>query len=299
MNTQHERPRLLLTGAAGSLARDVIPGLIAAGWDVVGLDTGVPSDKMGCAWVQASLNDRPRLLEECEGLDAIVHLAGIPLEAPWGDILAANIDGTQAILEAARMAGVGKVVLASSIHAVGFVPVPSGGELVTDSVAPRPNTFYGVSKAAVEALGSMYSDRFGLDIVCLRIASRFAQPMDQRMLSTWLSPRDATHLFLAALHPEVQGFHLVWGVSANTRAILSPDGGKTIGYKPLDDAEWFATDMLPASGNPSESALAGERLLGGPFSSSEPPTFRGLPVPYDQDEAKTKQMKRQMKEIQK
>ncbi|MFH5821090.1 NAD-dependent epimerase/dehydratase family protein [Georgenia sp. AZ-5] len=236
--------RVALTGAAGSLAGDVIPGLLDLGYHLVCLDRRRPDRPRGGTWYTFPLEDRDALSQALNGCDAVVHLAGIPLEADWDAVLSANVGATQAVLETSRSLGIGKVVLASSIHAAGFVPVPPPGEKVPDDVPVRPNTFYGVSKAAVEALGSMYHDRHGMDVVCLRIASRFDRPRDERMLSTWLSPADAVRLLHAALSPSVKGFRLVWGVSANTRSYLSPEGGSAIGFEPADNAERWAGELV-------------------------------------------------------
>jgi uronate dehydrogenase len=266
--------RIALTGAAGSLAADVIPGLLARGHRLTCIDRRLPQDRRGCTWVHCEITDRAALQQAMTGCDAVVHLAGIPLEDDWAPLLAANIDGTQAVLESARVLGIGKVVLASSIHAAGFVPVPPAGELVPDDVRVRPNTFYGVTKAAAEALGSMYHDRHGLDVVCLRIASRTDRPHDDRMLSTWLSPADAVRLLDAAVSPTVTGFRTVWGVSRNTRAYLSPAGGAAIGFHPQDDAEPYATEILALRGEDPAAPDWNRRFIGGTFCSPTPPRYR-------------------------
>lgn len=272
------RARVALTGAAGSLASDILPGLVHRGYEVVGVDrrevAGAPA---GAEWVRCDITDRAALRSAFEGCDAVIHLAGIPLETEWERVLRDNIDGTQAVLEAARLAGVTRAVLASSIHAVGFVPVPTDGTPVPDDVPVRPNTFYGVSKAAAEALGRLYHDRYGLEVICLRIASRFARPEGERMLSTWLSPADAVRLFDAALSVREPGFRIVWGVSANRRGFLSASGGESIGYHPADDAEDHA-EALFARAEHDPSVLASEwdrRFIGGDFCSPDPPRYEG------------------------
>jgi uronate dehydrogenase len=270
----------VVTGAAGSLAADVIPGLADLGYHLVGVDREAPAAHLPCDRVECSVNDRPALLEAFRGADAVIHLAGIPLEASWESLLQTNIDGTQAVLEAARRCGVSRVILASSIHAAGYVEVPPPGEEVPDAVPVRPNTFYGVSKAAVEALGSLYHDRYGLDVICLRIASRFARPEGERMLSTWLSPSDAVLLLDACLRASAPGFRIVWGVSANTRGYLSREGGQALGFLARDDAEQYAGDLF-AAGRSDPSVLASEwdrRYIGGVFSSPTPPMHAGAPA---------------------
>jgi len=274
--------RVALTGAAGSLAGDVIPGLLARGHQLVCIDQRTPADDLGCRWVQCRVNDRTALAEALAGCDAVVHLAGIPLEDDWEPLLTANIDGTQAVLETARALGIGKVVLASSIHAAGFVPVPPPGERVPDDVRVRPNTFYGVTKAALEALGSLYHDRYGLDVVCLRIASRTDRPRDDRMLSTWLSPADATRLLDAALSPDVTGFRTVWGVSRNTRSYLSAAGGTAIGFHPEDDAEPHAAEVLAGTRSRAPEQDWNQRYIGGVFCSPEPPRHQPAPATADE-----------------
>jgi uronate dehydrogenase len=275
-NTSMHHRRIAVTGAAGSLAADIIPELTRRGYEVVCTDVREPRDRFGCEWRICAIDDRPQLSRVLQGCDAVVHLAGIPLEADWETLSRINVDGTQAVLETSRTLGIKKVVLASSIHAAGFVNVPQPGDpRVADDVPVRPNTFYGVSKAAAEALGSMYADRYGMDVICLRIASRYKKPENERMLSTWLSPRDAVELFDAALSDRASGFRIVWGVSHNSRGYLSPDGGSEIGFHPADDAEDHAAEIADRS---TENASVGasewdRRFIGGVFSSPSPPLF--------------------------
>ena len=173
----------------------------------------------------------------------MVHLAGIPTEAPWPDILDVNVTGSQTVLHAAAEAGVRTVVVASSNHAAGFWERPGDGSLLPDDVAPRPDSFYGWSKAAVESLGRLYHERYGLTVVNLRIGWCSRHPYDRRGAEIWLSPDDVGRLVEAALAPTVTGFHTVWGVSANTTSWWSRAGGEAIGYRPQDDSEAYASEF--------------------------------------------------------
>ncbi|WP_026820660.1 NAD-dependent epimerase/dehydratase family protein [Arthrobacter castelli] len=267
--------RIAITGAAGSLAGDLIGGLQRDGYSIVGIDQRTPADACAAEWFECSITDRDALAIALEGCDAVIHLAGIPLETEWGDLLRTNIDGTQAVLEMARQAGIRRVVLASSIHSAGYVEVPDDGK-VDDDVVVRPDTFYGVSKAAVEALGSLYHYRHGMDIFCLRIAGRFQRPHDERMLSAWLSPADALRLFTACLTTSNGGFHTIWGVSANTRNYLSGDGGEAIGFFPRDNAEDYADAVLDPDqeGGPTLASQWDRQYLGGDFCSPNPPRLK-------------------------
>lgn len=111
---------VLLTGAAGGLGtlmRELLPG---HGYQLRLLDL-LPVEGEPDAIV-ADLADRDALREAVRGVDAIIHLAGISLEASFEKILAANIEGTYNLYEAAREEGVGRIVFASSNHAVGYTP---------------------------------------------------------------------------------------------------------------------------------------------------------------------------------
>ena len=130
-----------------------------------------------------------------------------------------HIGLTHRVLEAAVAHRVRRVVYASSNHAVGFTPrTPM---LAVDARA-RPDSFYGFGKAACEALCSLYHDRHGLAVACLRIGSFRDRPTTRRHLSTWLSPGDAIRLVDACLRSPDLGFAIVYGISGNTRGVVGP-----------------------------------------------------------------------------
>ncbi|GDY33024.1 NAD-dependent epimerase/dehydratase family protein [Gandjariella thermophila] len=256
--------RILITGAAGGVGTLMRPRLARADRVLRLLDiAAVPpaADGERVETVQASITDMAAMEGACSDVDAVIHLGGHSLERPWPDMLETNINGTYTVLEAARRRGVRRVVLASSNHAVGFVPRVEG-QRASDYLFPRPDTYYGVSKVAVEALGSLYADRYGMEIICIRIGSCFERPKDVRMLATWLSPDDGARLFEACLAAPAPGFRIVWGVSDNTRRWFSLREARALGYEPQDDAERFAAEILGERGvpDPADPAL---RYLGG------------------------------------
>ncbi|MFD1050918.1 NAD-dependent epimerase/dehydratase family protein, partial [Kibdelosporangium lantanae] len=187
-------------------------------------------------WVAGSVTDLDVVVEACGGVDAVVHLAGIAGEDSWDRLMAVNVGGTRSVLEAARVAGVSRVVLASSVHVVGFWPV---GLPVAADCPPCPDSYYGVSKAAVESLGRLYHERFGMDVICVRIGACFARPADQHSVGVWLSPDDAGRMFRACLTAVDPGFRIIWGVSANSRGRCSLAEGRELGYEPVDDSARF------------------------------------------------------------
>lgn len=238
--------------------------------------------------VRADLSDRAALAAACAGVEAVLHLAAIPAEDTWEELLRVNVDGTRDLLEAARTAGVPRVLLASSIHAAGFyrrpdstpesadsstpepvgggrleaagVAAPAGPDGVPAGVPPRPDTYYGWSKAAVESLGSLYADRFGMTVFALRLGACFPAPPGLRGLDGWLSPDDCARLVDACLRVDATGFRVLWGVSRNTRRWWSLAEAREIGYEPEDDAEAYADRARPIDGELGTMGLLGAQF---------------------------------------
>jgi uronate dehydrogenase len=225
--------------------------------------------------ITADLADRAALREAVRGVDAIIHLAGISLEAPFEKILKANIEGTYHLYEAAREEGVGRIVFASSNHAVGYTPRPLGATPVApDALIPvdtprRPDTFYGLSKSFGEDLAQLYWDKHGLESVSVRIGSCFAEPTGVRMLSVWMSPADGARLFHAALTAENVGHTIAYGSSANTRLWWDLSSARALGYEPQDDSEPYAEKLIAEQGELDPENIA-HAHLGGHFVSDPP-----------------------------
>lgn len=245
---------VVVTGAAGLVGTAVREGLRAVAARLVLVDRRpLTQEAPGEEVRQAVLDSVETVTGLVEGADAIVHLAGVPDEAPLPDLLEGNVLGTHHVLEAARRAGVPRVVLASSNRLTGCYP---SSVTVSPEMPPRPDGLYGVSKVAVEALGRLYADKFGLEVVCLRIGSLEPEPADARQLSTWLSPRDCAGFFVDALTRKDVGFLTLYAVSANTRGFWELSDG----YRPQDDAEAYA-DRLAHERGPD--------LQGGAYASPD------------------------------
>jgi NADP-dependent aldehyde dehydrogenase len=240
---------ILITGAAGRIGRVLRPGLARENrtlrlLDIAPLDPAGPGEDVEL--LDASFTDPESIAAACRSVDAVIHLGGLAGESSWADIAAVNIEGTLSVLEAACAANVPRVVLASSIHAAGFHTRDElgDGEQLPAEIPPRPDTFYGVGKAAMEALGSLYHSRFGVDVVCLRIGAFRPMPLVPADLAAWLSPGDAVRLFEACLLTRPPGYRVVWGISANTRRWWSAAEAAEIGYRAEDDAEYRAAEIL-------------------------------------------------------
>jgi uronate dehydrogenase len=257
--------RVVVAGAAGSIGKEAVAGLVARGHSVVALDQVECAPGPGVEVVVGDVLDPEVARPAIAGAGAVVHLAGVPSETSLPDALASHVLTTAVLLDAMVDAGVPRFVYASSNHAVGSTP--RAGLLTTD-VRVRPDTFYGVAKVAAEGLCSMYADQHGLDTVACRIGSFTARPATRRQLSTWLSPDDGARMIAAAVTTDVRGFSVLYGISANTRAWWDLEPGRALGYHPEDDAERYAAEV-EATDSTVDDALEAD-VVGGPWALHRP-----------------------------
>lgn len=258
------RQRVLVTGAAGAIGRVLLDGLPH---DLVGLDLVPAPDGVRVPWRIGDCADPDVVDRVVDAVrpDAIVHLAGIPQESSLPEALTSHVVTTAALLEAMVRHGVGRIVYASSNHAVGRTPhagLPDG--LLTAQTRPRPDTFYGVAKVAAEGLLSLYADRHGIDVVCCRIGSFQPRPQSVRQLGSWLSHGDTVRMVQAALTAPSPGFQVIYGISANTRGWWDLEPGRLLGYVPFDNAESYADLVAIAPSDDAEAAC-----VGGPYATPE------------------------------
>jgi nucleoside-diphosphate-sugar epimerase len=239
-----EPMRIAVTGADG-----LIGGILRARL----------SDRFQPRWLEhedADVSDLDALERAFAGVEAVVHLAAAAdVSSSWGEVLDANVIGGHHAFEAARRAGVRRVVFPSSNHVMGqyqwdddrFADPEHPIEVTVDHPI-RPDSLYGASKAWGEALGRLYSERHGLSVVCLRIgwvpdedgppppAEGRDQPPEvaRRAPGMWLSHRDCASLIEAALTADI-GFAIVNGVSDNVgRWFTLHEGRRLLGWEPRD-----------------------------------------------------------------
>jgi uronate dehydrogenase len=258
--------RVLMTGAAGGIGRalrETLRGVypILRLSDRVALAPARDGEEID----RTELSDFASVERMVEGVDGIIHLGGISGENDWPAILEGNIIGFYNLFEAARRAGVQRIVFATSNHAVGFYP---RAQRIDHRVVPRPDSRYGVSKAFGEALASLYSDKHGIGVLCTRIGNFGEKPIDKRRLSIWISPRDYTQLVRIGLeHPDIR-YEIVYGVSNNRRSWYDNSNAERLGYRPLDDSEPYAEAVLAAEAGQAVDAIA-EHYQGGTFCGAE------------------------------
>lgn len=258
-----KKKTLLITGAAGSVGGYLRREL--AGKYRLRLSDRRPIKDLarGETFVRGDIARMADALRITKGAHAIIHLGGYSVEGPWDEILQANIVGCYNVFEAARRNRVQRVLFATSNHAVGFYP---RGQKIDHRAPLRPDGRYGLSKAFGEALGSLYADKYGLRVFCMRLGNVNDAPVDKRRLSIWMSPRDLAQLCTIGLeHPDVR-FEIVYGISGNTRAWYDNSNARRLGYEPRDDSEPWAQEILARE--PPGDPIA-ERWQGGVFAVAE------------------------------
>ncbi|MXU64575.1 NAD-dependent epimerase/dehydratase family protein [Oceanomicrobium pacificus] len=255
--------RILLTGAAGSLGRELRSGLAHLTThlrlaDRADMGTAAAHEEL----VQCDLSDPEVGMEITRDVDAIVHFAGVAREQSFNEIMTDTIPGTYNMFEGARKNGVKRVIFASSIHAVGYYRL----EEVPDTRQPhRPDSFYGMAKCFGEDLASLYWNKFGVESVCLRICSALDAPKERRNLWSWLSFPDTVRLVERSLTAPRTGHSIIFGTSANSMQAVSNAHATHIGYDPQDTADAFRDEIEAQPLADHESDLV--RNVGGFFTN--------------------------------
>lgn len=257
--------RLLITGAAGRLGRVLREHLREYAdelrlTDIADMGMAAPHEEL----VRCDLGNLADVLPLAEGVDAIIHAGGVPLENTFASILNGNIVGTYNIYEAARQHGVKRVIYTSSNHAIGFY---DRTQTIDASVPHRPDSLYGVSKCFAEDLGRYYWDKFGVESVNLRIGSSFEEPLDRRMLATWLSFADFAQLVQRSLTAPRVAHMIVYGMSANRESLWDNRMASSIGYVPQDSADDYR-EKVEAKFPPLDPNEPAARYHGGNFAGA-------------------------------
>lgn len=230
--------RVLVTGAAGGIGTE-FRKFAGGRYEIVSFDRKPVEGERGA--VVADVTDLDALCRAAAGCDAMLHLAAVRDDADFMEmILPNNILGAFNAYEAARRAGVRKIVFASTDQVNGGFPA---GAVVTSGMPPRPANFYAVSKLFGEDLGRIYSARFGISVICLRLgwAAIPADPEWVEEMETGgpsagaLSVRDMNEIITRSLDAEGVRFEILPAFSRNASRIrdLSPLK-RVLGYEPQD-----------------------------------------------------------------
>lgn len=247
--------RVLVTGAAGRIGQRISGELVRSGFSLRLTDKIPFEDPTSSEVMVADLRCPDKAKTVVTGVDSIIHLAGLPNEASFDEILQANIIPTYQLFEAARQANVPKIIFASSNRVTSFYPCE---QPVSTECLVRPDSLYAASKGYGEILARFYVDKYRMSIACLRIGSFSEEPTEKRHLKTWISPRDLAHLLTCVLQAPKFDYLLLYAVSNNTQNPWINPGAEKIGYQPRDNAEDFK-DKLP------KSLAEEDRYYGGKF----------------------------------
>jgi nucleoside-diphosphate-sugar epimerase len=247
--------RVLITGAAGLIGGVLRDGL-GAQFELAAVDEKrIPGVESTVADMAKGGRKVRRVFR---GADVVVDLAAAPsVSTPWDHIYRNNIRATINAFEAAREAGVRRVVFASSNHVTGLYEQsepyasivrgdyegldPAEIPLLTTSDPIRPDSPYGIGKAFGEATARYYSETYGVSAFCLRIGTcnRSNQPENAREFATLITYADLVRLVECCIRaPDDVPFGIFYGVSDNTWRFWDiADAREQIGYEPQDDAE--------------------------------------------------------------
>ncbi len=258
--------RILLTGAAGIVGQALRPLLAARYEEILITDQAEAQGVTGNeTFVQGDITNLEFVSKLAARADGIVHLAGmVGPDFTFEEVLGPNIIGTRNIYEAARANGILQVVYASSHHAVGFY---KRRDFIDHQTAPRPDSHYGLSKAFGEDAGSYFADKFGLNVLAIRIGYVGETVIDERRLHTWISPRDLAQLIHIGLATPDLGYEVVYGVSQNPDPFFDNSNAERLGYRPQDRAVDFLADPAILKAKPDPHSPEGI-YVGGHFAAS-------------------------------
>lgn len=223
--------RVMITGAAGVVGSILVEGLKGR-HEVRGFDTADMPD-LDDAFI-GDIGDLDVVVAASEGMDAIIHLVNVP-GGEFEHSLQSMI-GTYNVFEAAQRNSVKRVAYASR---AGLLPQSFYPRTIqrTMEMLPKPESYYTISKVFGESIGYMYSARFDMEVVAVRIGN-FKRDRDLPTHPHHLSHGDCIRLFEQAItHPGVK-FEVVFGVSDSDWPLYDLDHGRrAIGYYPQDRSQ--------------------------------------------------------------
>jgi nucleoside-diphosphate-sugar epimerase len=236
------RERILITGPGGRVGTQIVP-LLREHFRLRLLDTKPITPAGDDEVIVGDIQDFDALRRACEGVHAMLHLAAISDEADFHTkLLPVNLAGTYNAFEAARQAGVKKVIYAST----GQTILNYGRDVhVTVDMPARPSTVYACTKIFGEALARWYAETHGMSMLCIRLC--YFRAYDDPLLRIpghdvqydWCSPRDLTQLLVRCIQTDLR-FGIFFGISNNPKNRWDLGNAKELlGYEPQDNAADF------------------------------------------------------------
>ena len=249
------RKRILVTGMSG-LIGGLVGRALARDYEVRALNRR-PVDGVEC--FQADINDIAAIRPAFEGVDTLVHMSAYLGPDVEGQ-LTTNIRGTYNVFEAARAAGLRRIIFGSSgatvagydevepfrsMVAARWEDVPHPRPTIDHTVPVRPRGVYGAAKVFGEALGRAYADEFEISVICIRIGRVVAEdrPRDALHAARYLSHRDIVQMVKKCVAaPDSVRFDIFYAVSDNRGRYRDIEHAReVVGYAPQDGiATWPA-----------------------------------------------------------
>ena len=261
------KKRVLVTGATGQIGYMTFKRLLDQPdlYDVHGVDVSPgPSVRVPPAWTLAIPEDRftvcdladfAAVQQAVDGMDIVVHLAADPEGNSWESVLNNNIVATYHIFEASRLAGVKRVVAASSImvsqgHREAepyrammerrHTDIPDDVPMISPEIPAEPRGLYGASKVWTESLARVYAFRHGLSSLCVRIGQvERDRPRPPQGADIYVSQRDIVQIFERCINAdESLLFDIFYGMSNNDlRWVDIEHARQVVCFVPQDRAE--------------------------------------------------------------
>lgn len=251
------KPKVLVTGASGLIGQLVINRL-GDRYAFSGLSrrplTGIP-------YTQASVTDADAVRAACAGMDMVLHLAAETQDYDdWDKVIDTTMGGTLNVFRAAQEAGVKRVVFASAgstMLGYQFDPastyaqladnklqrMPDDARMILHTDPARPADFYSVGKLFGEHTARLFSDRYGLSMLVIRVGAVLPEdkPTIVRELPGYLSHRDLVSIIDKTLSaPMDLRFDIFHAVSDNARRWRDIDHSRRVlGWEPLDSSDVF------------------------------------------------------------
>jgi len=237
--------KILITGSDGAIGKAATLALKAAGHFVRGLD--LRPSRAADESVVGSITDASLVHKSAEGMNAVIHLAATVDDADFmTQLLPNNIVGLYNILEAARIAGVPRICLASTMQVVSRAR-PKDGVILRIEDGPGPCNHYAATKLFAEDMGLLYANRYQMQVICPRIgwfprnAAEAQRIVKNNAQHVYLSHADAGRFFVRFVEADnirgpQEGYAIVFLVSRRTREKgqdLEP-ARTAIGYEPQD-----------------------------------------------------------------
>ena len=240
-----DKKRVLITGLTGKRLVSIGPSFLEEYSkkysDKYDLTVGINKTPLeGYKTVKINLMDLDELTKTFSGFDVVVNLAGISDEKNpnFMEFVEPNLIGTYNILEAAKRAKVGRVIMASSVHAIRGYPL---GKTVKMDQMPKPISYYGATKAFIESMTHVYSQY--LSCFAIRIGAYISDEALKIACPTRsnfdyiLSQRDFAQLvYKSIIAPDNVKFGILAGTSNNRNNYMDlKETKKLVGYEPEDD----------------------------------------------------------------